>query len=356
MLLKNFTAKNSSGNSTIREFFLGIDPGSFRMVNVGGQELRPSEDTLWRNWDSNDLYLKNSNPTEEVGPSQTPKYQAYEYDGFVVAANDFIAPDLVYETAKISFAQLQQPTNNFDTISDRCGGFGNVYKGTLSDGRIVIVKRGKQHEHSSGQGLLEFEIEIMVLYRIRHRRLVSLIGYCDERSEMILVYEFMEKGTLGEHLYESNLPRLTWRQRLEICIGAAKGLHYLHKGGAEGIIHRDVKSTNILLDAKCVAKVADFGLSRSGPLNETHVRTNVKGTFGCLDPEYIMTQQLTEKSDVYSFGVVLLEVLCAKPALDRNLPREQINLAEWGMNCKKNGLLEQIVDSSLKGQIDSSRK
>ncbi|KAM1091312.1 hypothetical protein ACFX19_019025 [Malus domestica] len=253
---------------------------------------------------------------------------------------------------KISFAQLQQPTNNFDTISYRCGGFGNIYKGTLSDGRIVIVKRGKQHEHSSGQGLLEFEIEIMVLYRIRHRRLVSLIGYCDEMSEMILVYEFMEKGTLGEHLYESNLPRLTWRQRLEICIGAAKGLHYLHKGGAEGIIHRDVKSTNILLDAKCVAKVVDFGLSRSGPLDETHVRTNVKGTFGCLDPEYIMTQQLTEKSDVYSFGVVLLEVLCARPALDRNLPREQINLAEWGMNCKKNGLLEQIVDSSLKDAYD----
>ncbi|CAL2267602.1 unnamed protein product [Prunus armeniaca] len=256
---------------------------------------------------------------------------------------------------KISFAELQQATNNFDTkllIGE--GGFGNVYRGTLLNGRNVAVKRGKRDEKGSGQGLPEFQTEIMVLSKIRHRHLVSLIGYCDERSEMILVYEFMEKGSLRDHLYDSNLPRLSWKQRLEICIGAARGLHYLHKGAAGGIIHRDVKSTNILLDENHVAKVADFGLSRSGPLDETHVSTNVKGTFGYLDPEYIMSQQLTEKSDVYSFGVVLLEVLCARPAIDTMLPRDQMNLAEWGMLCKKKGLLEQIVDSSIKNQIDPS--
>ncbi|XP_008238710.1 PREDICTED: probable receptor-like protein kinase At5g24010 [Prunus mume] len=256
---------------------------------------------------------------------------------------------------KISFAELQQATNNFDTkllIGE--GGFGNVYRGTLLNGRNVAVKRGKRDEKGSGQGLPEFQTEIMVLSKIRHRHLVSLIGYCDERSEMILVYEFMEKGSLRDHLYDSNLPRLSWKQRLEICIGAARGLHYLHTGAAGGIIHRDVKSTNILLDENHVAKVADFGLSRSGPLDETHVSTNVKGTFGYLDPEYIMSQQLTEKSDVYSFGVVLLEVLCARPAIDTMLPRDEMNLAEWGMLCKKKGLLEQIVDSSIKNQIDPS--
>ncbi|BFG35878.1 hypothetical protein CerSpe_221520 [Prunus speciosa] len=256
---------------------------------------------------------------------------------------------------KISFAELQQATNNFDTkllIGE--GGFGNVYRGTLLNGRNVAVKRGKRDERGSGQGLPEFQTEIMVLSKIRHRHLVSLIGYCDERSEMILVYEFMEKGSLRDHLYDSNLPRLSWKQRLEICIGAARGLHYLHRGAAGGIIHRDVKSTNILLDENHVAKVADFGLSRSGPLDETHVSTNVKGTFGYLDPEYIMSQQLTEKSDVYAFGVVLLEVLCARPAIDTMLPRDQMNLAEWGMLCKKKGLLEQIVDSSIKNQIDPS--
>ncbi|CAL2267604.1 unnamed protein product [Prunus armeniaca] len=256
---------------------------------------------------------------------------------------------------KISFAELQQATNNFDAkllIGE--GGFGNVYRGTLLNGRNVAVKRGKRDEQGSGQGLPEFQTEIMVLSKIRHRHLVSLIGYCDERSEMILVYEFMEKGSLRDHLYDSNLPCLSWKQRLEICIGAARGLHYLHTGAAGGIIHRDVKSTNILLDENHVAKVADFGLSRSGPLDETHVSTNVKGTFGYLDPEYIMSQQLTEKSDVFSFGVVLLEVLCARPAIDTTLPRDQMNLAEWGMLCKKKGLLEQIVDSSIKNQIDPS--
>ncbi|KAJ0744902.1 putative protein kinase RLK-Pelle-CrRLK1L-1 family [Helianthus annuus] len=258
-----------------------------------------------------------------------------------------------------AFSEIEHATQNFkESLVIGRGGFGTVYRGTISCGEILLDAAIKRLESTSNQGAGEFWGEVKTLSKLRHSHLVSLFGYCNDGKEMILVYEYMPNGTLADHLHKGRAP-LTWECRLEISIGAARGLDYLHTGTGikHGIIHRDVKSTNILLDDNWAAKISDFGLSKIGATNQqsSFINTSIKGTFGYLDPAYYQTGRLTRKSDVYAFGVVLFEVLCGKQAVDRSIDEDQWSLAAWAQGSIEKGRLKHIVDSNLRGVVSQKR-
>ncbi|WMV12259.1 hypothetical protein MTR67_005644 [Solanum verrucosum] len=213
-----------------------------------------------------------------------------------------------------SFEEIKKWTNNFsETNVIGCGGYGKVYRGSLLNGELVAIKRALQ---GSMQGAHEFKTEIELLSRVHHKNVVGLAGFCFDQVEQMLVYEYIPNGTLKDGLSGKTGVRLDWMRRLRIAIGAARGLQYLHDHVNPPIVHRDIKSNNILLADHLNAKVADFGLSKF--LGERgHITTQVKGTMGYMDPEYYMTNQLTEKSDVFSFGVVLLEIVTGKVPIDK---------------------------------------
>ncbi|MCD7468296.1 hypothetical protein HAX54_006348 [Datura stramonium] len=251
-----------------------------------------------------------------------------------------------------SFAELEEATNNFDQSKELGdGGFGVVYYGKLHDGRVVAVKRLYENNFKRVE---QFMNEVEILTRLRHKNLVTLYGCTSKRSrDLLLVYEYIPNGTVADHLHGKRAKSglLSWPVRMNIAIETADALAYLH---SSVIIHRDVKTNNILLDNDFHVKVADFGLSRLFPNNVTHVSTAPQGTPGYVDPEYYQCYQLTEKSDVYSFGVVLIELISSLEAVDTSRHRHDINLANMAVNKIQSSSIHELVDPSLGFLTNSS--
>ncbi|KAM0831188.1 hypothetical protein ACQ4PT_065736 [Festuca glaucescens] len=253
-----------------------------------------------------------------------------------------------------TFEELEEATDGFSASRELGdGGFGTVYKGKLKDGRVVAVKRLYKNNYKRVEQFLN---EVDILSRLLHQNLVILYGCTSRMSrDLLLVYEFIPNGTVADHLHGSRVAErgLTWPLRMNIAIETAEALAYLH---AVEIIHRDVKTTNILLDNSFHVKVADFGLSRLFPLEVTHVSTVPQGTPGYVDPVYHQCYKLTDKSDVYSFGVVLVELISSKPAVDMSRSHSEINLANMALNRIQNHEVVQLVDPELGYDTDSETK
>ncbi|KAI3996045.1 hypothetical protein MKX01_038445 [Papaver californicum] len=248
----------------------------------------------------------------------------------------------------LNMNQVIKATQNFSpSLLIGEGGFGTVYRGQLQDGQVVAIKRAKKENLISLQA--EFSSEVELLSKIEHRSLVRLLGYVDKGNERIIITEFVPNGTLREHLDGERGKILDFYQRLEISIDVAHALAYLHLYAEKQIIHRDVKSSNILLTENFRAKVADFGFARAGPtdVEKTHISTKVKGTAGYLDPEYLRTYQLTPKSDVFSFGILLIEILTGRRPVEMKRASDERITIRWAFKTFNAGKLVEMLDPSM---------
>ncbi|PPS11982.1 hypothetical protein GOBAR_AA08664 [Gossypium barbadense] len=273
---------------------------------------------------------------------------------------------------RFSLDEVRVATNNFDSqLILGKGGSAVVYKGFFDDGASVFAVKYLLLGSSRQKILEDFRNEVQLLCQLRHQHIVSLIGFCDEEDKMIIMYNYMSQGSLFDHLHGTgHHDPLPWKQRLEICIGIARGLHYLHAGAKRAVIHRDIKTRNILLDYQKVSKISDFTLSKIGPFSLSNApirielppldeielqtsRTRLFGTLGYVAPELFMdTTLVTEKSDVYSFGVVLLEVLCGRKVIKFDAgDHNHCHIISWVNEHLKNGRIYQMTDPYLEGKI-----
>ncbi|KAI5319790.1 hypothetical protein L3X38_039498 [Prunus dulcis] len=245
--------------------------------------------------------------------------------------------------------ELVKATKNFskDCLLG-CGAFGSVYQGTFDDLQTLAIKRTHADSFQSAE---EFRNEVRLLSKVKHRNLVGLVGFCEEPSGAggkVLIYEYVPNGSLLDYFMGRKWRSLTWRQRVKIAIGAAKGIAHLHEGVSPSIIHRDIKPSNILIGDGFEAKVSDFGLVRSGPTgDQSHVSSQIKGTPGYLDPAYCSSFHLTPFSDVYSFGVILLQLVSSRPAVDLTGHRPNQHIIDWARPSIERGRVEEILDANL---------
>jgi len=244
-----------------------------------------------------------------------------------------------------SYSELRSATENFcssNLLGE--GGYGSVYKGKLSDGKVVAVKQLSQ---SSNQGKMQFAAEIETISRVQHRNLVRLYGCCLESKTPLLVYEYLENGSLDHALFGKGSLNLDWPTRFEICLGVARGIAYLHEESTIRIVHRDIKASNVLIDADLNPKISDFGLAKLYDDKKTHVITNVAGTFGYLAPEYAMRGHMTEKVDVFAFGVVALEIVAGESNYQNALDEGTTYIFERVWELYENGRPLEFVDPKL---------
>ncbi|CAK9275576.1 unnamed protein product [Sphagnum jensenii] len=276
---------------------------------------------------------------ESLGSKKNYSFMSEQSNQSSKFANKEVQPTLYsYNTLKTSTKNFHQSNKLGE------GGFGIVYKGVLSNGGELAIKLLKKSE----QGVTEFLNEIVLLTSVKHKNLVTLKGCCLHDVQRLLVYEFVENQNLAEVLWGGNYLQLDWPRRLNICVGIARGLSYLHEDSHQRIIHRDIKAPNILLDKQFNAKIADFGLARLFPDDESHMTTfHIAGTRGYLAPEYATLGQLSDKVDVYSFGILLLEIISGRKNIDFTLSIDKIYLLEWAWFLHENKMLQNLIDQNL---------
>ncbi|CAM8914843.1 unnamed protein product [Rhodiola kirilowii] len=334
---------------------------SILKIRILRKNRYPSSEHRMRRWLCCSRHVEDSHPSHDNHYNNGPKHQAdgYQRSSKVAAP---VRPEVkkeppTIEVPQLSLDELKEKTENFGSKSlIGEGSYGRVYYATLNSGKVVAVK--KLDVSSDPEPNDEFLTQLSVVSRLKHENLVELIGYCVEGSNRVLAYEFATMGSLHDILHGRKGvqgaqpgPVLDWMQRVRIAIEAARGLEYLHEKVQPAVIHRDIRSSNVLLFEDFKAKIADFNLSNQSPDMAARLHsTRVLGTFGYHAPEYAMTGQLTQKSDVYSFGVVLLELLTGRKPVDHNMPRGQQSLVTWATPRLSEDKVKQCVDPKLKGE------